>query len=62
MKHFLLIPALALLTLVAACTSGYSGASGVVQRSDIGTAGLRAAGDPYLGSVYQNELRAENSN
>jgi hypothetical protein len=60
MSKRLVIPALAIFGLLAACSdmSG-SGASGISSRSGIGAANLVTGGGS---SSYQNELRAENSN
>jgi hypothetical protein len=64
LNKLLIIPALGLFGLLAACSSmSNSGASGIADRAGVGISSAGNGGfDPHLSSTYQNELRAENSN
>jgi hypothetical protein len=69
-KRILIVPALALIGFLPACSDiSNSGSAGVAGRSDVGVSNASAGRNNIIGSSaqrqassYQNELRAENSN
>ena len=61
MSTMRVISALTLLGLLAACSTGYSGSSGMDRNAAVGTNASLPPANPGLSSTYQHELRAENS-